>query len=215
VLSSRQFGIIVVADICGEKTTFSINGAKAEFVGAGDQHDRKYSSLEKFMEFGFEVEVEGMGVYCHQHLHLYPTRDLEASFQTTKPRLYAFVIVCMFAFTGIVFLSYDWFVSNRQQNTEAKANKSNDILHELFPESIAQQLFESKQSSTRQIPTESFEQDVVGAKTIAELYPAATVLCTFECVAGEVNLYFFHSFSNCVVCLVKSLILLDSPLGPP
>jgi hypothetical protein len=86
----------------------------------------------------------------------------------------------MFAFTAIVFLVYDWFVATRQKNTESKASKSNAIVQELFPGNVAMRLFEGAGDGGNRQPGlhGSVSPSDAGTKTIAELHPAATVLCT-------------------------------------
>jgi hypothetical protein len=80
----------------------------------------------------------------------------------------------LFIFTAGVFLVYDWMVTNRQSKTQAKANKTNAIVQELFPGHVAAKLFQAGRKDSAETSTHGSKSPTT---TIAELYPAATVLC--------------------------------------
>jgi hypothetical protein len=163
-----------VADNCGINNTYIIEGDEAKFIGTGDLHERRYDSMVHIFEFSFDANSS----YCHHNIHIFPTVALQESFRTNKPFLYAAITCILFSFSGVVFLLYDWFVGTRQQNTEEKANKSAGILQQLFPENVAEKLFEPTRESTRAVLT---APDIGDGETptIAELYPSATVLCKY------------------------------------
>jgi hypothetical protein len=170
-----------VADNCGINNTYIIEGDEAKFIGTGDLHERRYDSMVHIFEFSLDANSS----YCHHNIHIFPTMALQESFRTNKPFLYAAITCILFSFSGVVFLLYDWFVGTRQQNTEEKANKSAGILQQLFPEKVAERLFEPTRESTRAVLSAPEIGDGE-APTIAELYPAATVLCK-SMVANESN----------------------------
>jgi hypothetical protein len=91
------------------------------------------------------------------------------------------IIASIFIFAAIVFVVYDWFVSKRQNNTEKKADKSNGILQELFPGNVAAKLFETEWDGGATASGPQFgpkpNDTISSSKTIADLYPDATVLC--------------------------------------
>lgn len=177
MLAEGESGIVVVAEICGYNRTFTINGLEALFLGDGDLHDPKYDNLVLFSEFenfffGVKLDEVEDDSECRHRIRVFPTDALRANFETKRPIRYAFVVVAIFAFAGLVFFAYDWFVTNRQNNTEKHASKSDAIVRELFPGNVASQLFESGRNE-RELVT-------IGAAsttTIAQLHPAATVLC--------------------------------------
>ena len=172
VLPEGQHGITVVAESCGSNNTFIINGAEVEFLGDGDRHDAKYDSMQVRADFiNFDSVVEEAVDHCHHSVYIFPTDALKATYETKKPLHYAMIIASIFIFAAMVFVVYDWFVTNRQNNTERKATKSNAIVQELFPGNVAAKLFDTEQIG-------AYANSSLGnAKTIAELYPAATVLC--------------------------------------
>jgi hypothetical protein len=178
-------GIYVVADTCGQNNTYRLDGAEVVLVGQGDLHDRKYDDMVKFFQFEFDTAEAEEGSYCHQHVHIFPSDALKKKYQTSIPFLYATVILLLFIFTAGVFLVYDWIVTNRQNKTQAKANKTNAIVQELFPGHVAAKLFQAgrKDSAETSGPQDLLDsrQSIHGPKppmtTIAELYPASTVLC--------------------------------------
>jgi Na+-translocating ferredoxin:NAD+ oxidoreductase RnfG subunit len=122
----------------------------------------------------------------YQHIHIFPTDKMRKSFQTSTPILYAIIILVLFSFTAVVFVAYDYFVTSRQNRTQEKANKTNAIVQELFPGHVAAKLF---QSGSEALESAKDAVDGMGTgqapvTTIAELYPAATVLCKWKTIAG-------------------------------
>jgi hypothetical protein len=178
-------GIFVVADTCSQNNTYRLDGAEVVHVGQGDHHDRKYDEMVKFFEFEFDTAEAEEGHYCHQHMHIFPSDALKKKYETSTPFLYATVILLLFLFTACVFLVYDWIVTNHQSRTQAKANKTQAIVQELFPGHVAAKLFQAGRTDSAETsePQDLLDgrQSTHGAKspttTIAELYPASTVLC--------------------------------------
>ena len=186
VLPEGKHDLFVVVQSCDTNNTFVINGAAAEFVGAGDLHDRKYNHMAVSTDF-FNVRGvhhDGRFEHCVHTVHIFPTDSMKAIYETKKPIRYAAIIASIFAFAAMVFVAYDWFVTNRQSNTEKKANRSNAIVQELFPGGVAAQLFETNRMTGAAESDNPLGADMgnfgnIASKgnTIAELYPAATVLC--------------------------------------
>jgi hypothetical protein len=177
--------MVVVADSCGLNNTFAIHGGESVFLGKGDLHDAKYNSMEISAHF---VEFESGHLapeHCHHKLHIFPMDSLKSEHMTNRPIFLCAGIIALFLCSGIMFLIYDWLVSNRQTNTEQKARKANTIVRGLFPADVASQLYDDKQegaggpSSLRMGngPLTNTGATATGSNTIAQLYPAATVLC--------------------------------------
>lgn len=120
---------------------------------------------------------------CEHILHIYPTHDSKTSYETKQPFYYAGIIVLVFVFASAVFIVYDCFVTKFQNRTEQKASQSSAIVQELFPGNVAAQLFGAK--SADEANNLSVGGSSIGngpnstsrGNTIADLYPAATVLC--------------------------------------
>lgn len=201
---------MVVTESCGKNNTYKIRGRDAVFVGEGALHDKKYDAMARYFEFESDTFHNSLN-FCHQHVYIFPTDTLKKSYQTKKPIHYAAIIVSMFIFAALIFFMYDWFVTNRQNKTEQKADQTSAIVRELFPGNVAAKLFDSERK----------DNDMVGdvgvnssRKTIAELYPAATVLCKLMLVKCTGLSDWFGTNIFGLLCM-QSPILLDSLLGAP
>ena len=82
VLPEGKHDLFVVVQSCDTNNTFVINGAVAEFVGAGDLHDRKYNHMAVSTDF-FNVQ----GVHHSDMKHCDPTVQYEISPREMIPRL--------------------------------------------------------------------------------------------------------------------------------
>jgi hypothetical protein len=183
VLPKGQQDVLVVVQSCAKTNTFRINGAEAAFEGEGDLHHPKYKHMvktENFIDTDDEDLTSDVKVQCNHIVHVYPTPELEDKYKTTTPVHYALIIVAIFSFAGIVFLLYDYFVTNRQNRTERQADKSNAIVQEMFPGDMATRVFDSVQPNKSGAETTTLGMSGFGRvdrTTIAELHPEATVLC--------------------------------------
>jgi hypothetical protein len=163
-------------DSCGTNYTFAMNGTASNRVGSGDIHNHKYDVMEMFVPLNLTITHEDALTHCYHNLHIYPSQSYELTSQAFH---YAVAIVFAYTCTGIVFLIYDWFVTTRQTNTERKARQTNAIVQELFPGNVAAKLYETKEvgadEGRKVLGTGTANRSA--KDTIAELYPAATVLC--------------------------------------
>lgn len=185
-------------------------------------HETEYESFQETFELidyeklGFDVKQLYGHQKCLHKVRLYPTDTLKANFESKRPVTYAFVIGSIFVFSAVVFVIYDLLVVARQRSTEQKAQKNNAIVQELFPGKVATQLFEAEKKpraarrgsmlgggqargQAREYEGSDHNQELK-TKTIAELYPAATVF--FADIAGYV-------LQDCIAgCLMLLNILL-------
>jgi hypothetical protein len=138
--------VCVMRDTCGDVFSYRIDGPHAAFLGKGDHHDSKYDSLEFAVPFAPFVDFSDAddGSHCEYSLHIYPTHDLEDEYHTSKPAVFTSVIVLMFVFTSLVFMSYDFLVQRRQVKVHTAAVKSNAIVSSLFPAEIRDRLFQQQ-----------------------------------------------------------------------
>jgi hypothetical protein len=135
--------------------------------------------MEMFVPLNLTTPEEDAHTRCYHNLHIFPSQTHELKFGTSQAFHYAVAIVFAYICTGIVFLIYDWFVTTRQTNTERKARQTNAIVQELFPGNVAAKLYETKDvgadEGKKLLGTGTANRSA--KDTIAELYPAATVLC--------------------------------------
>jgi hypothetical protein len=184
----------VVADSCGVNNTYAIHGGESVFLGKGDLHDAKYSSMEISAHF-VEFQSGHAPQHCHHKLHIFPMDGLKSEHMTNRPIFLCAGIVALFLCTGIMFLIYDWLVSNHQSKTEQKASKANAIVRGLFPADVASQLYDDKQEgaggSSSLMLRNGPSTSTGDSNTIAQLYPAATVLCE-SWLASHYQVYANH-----------------------
>eukprot|EP00980_Cylindrotheca_fusiformis_P003255 scaffold735_cov116-Cylindrotheca_fusiformis.AAC.25 len=151
IRSSCNIGIAA----SGKKNELSylINSTSATFLGQLDSHDPKYDDLVVSRVI-LDVDVddsklpEGICVPTLT-LDLYPTEELEVSFQTSKPKLYTVVVVSIFFFTSLVFVLYDYFVGRRQRKFMARIKRQDQIVSNVFPAAIRDRLYKDEQKGSK------------------------------------------------------------------
>jgi hypothetical protein len=181
-LNTGQDNVMVVVQSCNINSTFLVNGPVAEFVGSGDLHEPKFDKFIRSKYFvGSATEESSINKQCSHIVHVFPTSALHSSHITMTPVYYAVIVVAIFAFSALVFLTYDYFVNSRQTRTEKQASHSNAIVQELFPGDVAMRLFDSQENAALESRSASaFSSSGFGKvdrSTIAELHPEATILC--------------------------------------
>lgn len=152
-------------------------------MGYGDTHNRNYDYLSKVITIGDPQQ-------CLHTLIVYPTRTLEASYETSQPALMTAVVAFILSFCGSLFLMYDWLNRRRQQQSDARADKAEAIVENLFPGNVHRRLMaeESIKPKGTRDKTENCMDEGQGegllpsARPLAELFPEATVM--FADIAG-------------------------------
>eukprot|EP00980_Cylindrotheca_fusiformis_P029602 scaffold23587_cov122-Cylindrotheca_fusiformis.AAC.1 len=178
--------------------SYRIEGLNAEYLGDSDLHDPKYNGMEVediFVDLGVDESQlpEGSCVPV-MTLHVYPSEDLEKSFQTNNSVIYTAVVAVIFIFTSLVFLLYDYFVRRRQTKVMERIVRQDKIVANVFPTAIRDRLYQSqqKQKNNRDLQgdlNDGFEEidfegesGISGAAPLADLFPSITVV--FADIAG-------------------------------
>eukprot|EP00980_Cylindrotheca_fusiformis_P010813 scaffold2446_cov106-Cylindrotheca_fusiformis.AAC.3 len=168
--------------------SFAIDGSHADFLGEFDAHDPKYDDQvvsEVVLDLKLDPEQipEGLCVPTLT-LELYPTDELAATFETSKPALYTTVVVAIFVFTSLVFFLYDYFVGRRQRKFMERIIKQDQIVSDVFPTAIRDRLYESGQKGSQ----DDALLDPLGGGggtaglPLADLFPETTIV--FADIAG-------------------------------
>eukprot|EP00980_Cylindrotheca_fusiformis_P004906 scaffold1043_cov117-Cylindrotheca_fusiformis.AAC.1 len=128
--------------------TYQVNGPKAVLLGEDDLHDPNYDALvvsETFVDLDIDQSQlpEGSCIPVLT-LHVYPSAELEDSFQTDNSTIYTVVVVAIFAFTTLVFLLYDYSVGKRQTAAMDRILKQDRIVSDVFPTAIRDRLYENQ-----------------------------------------------------------------------
>eukprot|EP00980_Cylindrotheca_fusiformis_P031559 scaffold26555_cov137-Cylindrotheca_fusiformis.AAC.1 len=134
--------------------SYLIDSSSAVFLGQFDAHNPTYSNLVVSrvvvdVDLGIAELPEGVCV-PKLTLDLYPTEEFEASFQTSKPKLYTVVVVAIFAFTSLVFLLYDYFVGRRQGKFLARIMRQDQIVSNVFPAAIRDRLYAGDRKGSKE-----------------------------------------------------------------
>ena len=208
VLPDNANGIIAVLEnTCKQHFTYRIDGKNADYIGAGDLHNTKYDDMMVETGFGAYVGKRNIreldqtlqevleGAQCYYNVRVYPSQDMEDDYTTMTPIIFTVVVVSVFLFTSLVFITYDRLVAHRHKVVNKTAVKSTAVVQSLFPEQVRDRLYESNDKK-KKIETKhrGFERDeseqVIGGDTqddrddmpIADMYPDCTVL--FSDIAG-------------------------------
>ena len=159
--------VVVLEDRDGSKVSFGVQGSHSHFLGEGDLHDSRYTSLatevnsiDKFRDDLFDTApidpkpyantffseynqepYEGTDdIFEAYRIHVYPTRAFENSFRTFRPLLFTGAAIFIFLFCVALFLAYDYLVERRQDFVMNHAQKSTAIVRSLFPPVVRKRL---------------------------------------------------------------------------
>eukprot|EP00980_Cylindrotheca_fusiformis_P014637 scaffold3974_cov140-Cylindrotheca_fusiformis.AAC.9 len=217
VLTAGEFGVIVVLqsacpNLCvyqqnvdssaSSVLTYRIDGQNAELLGDSDLHNPKYDGMEMtavFVDLDIdESELPEGSCTPTLTLRVYPSEDLEQSFQTSHAIQYTGVVAASFIFTSLVFLLYDYFVRKRQTKVMERIMRQDKIVANVFPTAIRDRLYQNQEKQQqgrggRHSRHDDFDDglDILdfegeshnsGSAPIADLFPSVTVI--FADIAG-------------------------------
>jgi len=196
--------IMVLRNSCGEVHSFHVGGSITNYIGPGDLYvDEVYRSFEKVVPFGSSQINERT---CTVNLHLFPTLQMEANYETNRPQVYTFVVAGIFLFAAIIFIAYDCLLDLRLRKLSKAANKSATLVASLFPDGVRARLLEegngrsggnqsitkttrvqlrqylNADATTRLSMSTTEGINLSHSKPIADLFPNTTVL--FADIAG-------------------------------
>ena len=85
--------------------------------------------------------------------YLYPSSEMEASFYTNGPIVFAVTVVCIFVFTALVFTLYNWFVQRRQNKVMESLRTTSKVIASLFPDNVLDRLIKDAQEEEEAVVT--------------------------------------------------------------
>eukprot|EP00980_Cylindrotheca_fusiformis_P016352 scaffold4870_cov135-Cylindrotheca_fusiformis.AAC.2 len=174
--------------------TYQIDGPKAILLGEGDFHDPMYDALvvsETFVDLDIDQsQLPEASCVPVLTLHVYPSAELENSFQTDNATIYTVVVVAIFAFTTLVFLFYDYSVGKRQRTVMDRIVKQDRIVSDVFPTAIRDRLYENQAKNLVTGDADMLDDDgpfgldetfagrsnMMGTAPLADLFPSVTVV---------------------------------------
>eukprot|EP00980_Cylindrotheca_fusiformis_P011571 scaffold2738_cov119-Cylindrotheca_fusiformis.AAC.7 len=187
--SSCNIGYVDFDEFASNKeVSYSIDASGAVFLGLLDAHNPKYDD-HVVSRVVVDVDVDESklpdGVCVPKvTLDLYPTEELEKTFQTSKPELYMGVVVAIFAFTSLVFLLYDYFVGRRQRKFVNRIVRQDQIVSNVFPAAIRDRLYGHEKEGSQQgnLLATLGGRDGPGGAPLADLFLETTIV--FADIAG-------------------------------
>jgi hypothetical protein len=148
VLQDGQNGVYaVLRESCGSSFTYIVNGRNATFLAKEDVHETAYDDRKRSTSFvAYDGDLNGISSgglsdHCEYTLDVYPSQKYEDMYQSSRPLIFTVGVILVFLFTSVVFLMYDCFVRQRQQEVNRVAVKSNAIVTSLFPAQVRDKLF--------------------------------------------------------------------------
>lgn len=132
---------VVIGSTCSDTGSYTlrVEGPDVIAVGAGDLHDRNFDYLGRTPYSWERLANQTLfhnGERCELLFNTYPTVMLQDEFVTNEPLMYALVVVSVFAFTALIFISYDFVVQRRQTKVMTTAKQTQAIVSHLFPKQI-------------------------------------------------------------------------------
>lgn len=117
-------------------------------------------------------------------------QEFYSKYQTSNPAIYASVIVLAFVVMTVLFFTYDWVVTKRQNKTIQTAVRTQAIVQSLFPKEMGKKLIAEANEQADKKTNLSGKAGLVSAmhkggeldlnnkasKPLADLFPEATVM---------------------------------------
>lgn len=131
--------VCVLQSSTGQTVSYSISGDSVMFLGEGDKHDPTYGRYRRSVQA--KLLLEGTQKFITYQLHIFPSREFEAQYVTSRAAIYSAGVVLIFLFTSALFLTYDYLVEDRQKRTARMARRRGVIVDELFPAVFRERLY--------------------------------------------------------------------------
>ena len=155
ILPEGVDGILcVLENTLGATFRYQIDGPTVTWQGSEeyDEEAHKYEVSTNIVEYLKQnaapetrsyTSVELNEDFNNYNIRVFPSKTFEDEYITDRPIIYAVCAGCIFLFTSIVFLIYDYLVERRQEVVMDRAVKSTTLVSSLFPENVKEQLLQS------------------------------------------------------------------------
>ena len=144
--------VVVLQNSCGEKFTFELEGAHAEFIGDGDLHDQSYDDLYKDVDLasttGKAGEPETVD-QCFYSMRVYPSKRFQAAFESDDTEKFVALFAIVFSALALFFFVFVLFVQRRQTEVMGIATRTTAIISNLFPEAVRERIMEQAQAKAK------------------------------------------------------------------
>ena len=142
-LPSYIVGIDVILSTPKVTFTYTVNGGNVVLRGLGDYHNHSYNSYRTDTYVYVNTQKNGI-IY---KFSLYPTFELQRSFQTDRPTTSTILVVMIIFCTILVFFLYDYLVAARESALLYVIESSLPLISQLFPAGIRDRLFRRQSGS--------------------------------------------------------------------
>lgn len=162
ILPENNKGIIcVLSNKFNQTFTYRIDGSVATYMGVGDLHDPKYDymqvtgQMETYLKSRSSAKTKSYTVveldtdFNQYTLRIYPSQDAEGTYVNNEPAIMALIIVCVFVFTSLVFITYDLLVARRQRIVMNRAVASSAIVSSLFPSQVRENIYRETEAKSK------------------------------------------------------------------
>jgi hypothetical protein len=101
---------VVISNTCNQTMTFEVDGRSATFLGEGDLHITKFSSMRETGTFaGFANSHDLLlddeaSDHCEYFQTVYPTQEFQDTYMSTTPMFTALIILGVFLLTAVAFI---------------------------------------------------------------------------------------------------------------
>ena len=132
----------ILQNSAGQSFTYELRGSDALYLGPGDLHETKYDNQEFLVNFTDFIGKAHLNIDVANStstngntnnglqywFSIYPSKELEDSFDTNTPEIITAAVVGIFVFMILTFLLYDYHVRKKNNTVVAAATQSNAIL---------------------------------------------------------------------------------------
>ncbi|CAB9505993.1 Receptor-type guanylate cyclase gcy [Seminavis robusta] len=136
----------VIQNSCGPTAyTYQVDHTGVTYVGKGDlhsgQHEHPNQQVELF-HYGATSDENGDPWQCHLELAIYPTAEMQWSFDTGTPVYYFMIVAIVFVLIGVAVASHHRISEANKREMHLKSQRSKAIIASLFPDQIREKLFD-------------------------------------------------------------------------
>eukprot|EP00980_Cylindrotheca_fusiformis_P027394 scaffold20324_cov86-Cylindrotheca_fusiformis.AAC.2 len=135
--------------------TYKIDGPNAFLLGESDMHDPKYDALE-VTEVFIDLDIDPAlvpGFTCAPTLtlHVYPSKEFEDSFHTTKPIIYTMIVALIFVFTTMT-----------SRKVMDRIVQQDIVVSNVFPSAIRERLYQHQRQGHQEGKKGADQDDTIG-----------------------------------------------------
>ena len=139
--------IVEVQDTCGSRFFYRLDGPEAIYLGQDFEPNPDFEDLAQTQEFAEFARYDGpdqndFTLHCSYQITIHPSDELKGEYESNDPWVYTIIVLCVFLFTILVFLLYDFFVQKRQRKVQTVAQKTTAIVASLFPKNVQRRIMQ-------------------------------------------------------------------------